>query len=151
MKSQRQKLKEEIEISLSSSNLNLTEHQNHVAANIAADIGQKMLIDSNSDFAILNMNLTTEYEQNRLKFREQVEFLQKETERLMLELKKMGMVYFEKNTKTNRIEMKARSTAMVGIVKFLNALEEQVVDFYQNVYKVESDGKIQTSLFPNDI
>lgn len=151
MKSQRQKLKEEIEISLMNSKINLTEHQAHVSANIAADAGHKVLIDSNTEFAILNMNLTTEYEQNRLKFKEQIEFLQKETEKLMNELKKMGMVYFEKNPKTNKVEMKARSTAMVSIVKFLNALEEQVLDFYQNVYKIESDGKIQTSLFPNDI
>lgn len=151
MKSQKQKLKEEIELSLLNEKLNLTEHQAHVAANIGAEIGQQMLISSNSEFAIMNMNLTTEYEQNRLKFREQVEFLQKETDKLMNELKKLGMVYFEKNPKNNKIELKARSTAMVGIVKFLNALEEQVLDFYQNVYKIEPDGKTQMSLFPNDV
>lgn len=151
MKSQKQKLKEDIEVSLKTSNLDLTDHQAHVAANIGAEHGHQLLISSNSEFAILNMNLTTEYEQNRFKFREQVEFLQKETEKLMLELKKMGMVYFEKNPKTNKVELKARSTAMVGIVKFLNALEEQVLDFYQNVYKIEPDGKTQMSLFPNDV
>lgn len=151
MKSQKQRLKESIEAKLISSNLNFTEHQSHVAANLAAEVGYTEIVNSTTDFANLQMSLSVEYEQNRLKFKEHIEFLQKETEKLMNELRKMGMVYFEKNNKTNRVELKGRSTVTTGVVKFLNELNDQVLDFFENVYKIEPDGKIQTSLFPNDV
>jgi hypothetical protein len=109
------------------------------------------VISSTTEFANLNMTLSLEYEQNRVKFREHIEYIQTETEKLMKELTKMGLVYFEKNPKTNKPELKGRSTATTGVVKFLNALNEQVLDFYENVYKLQPDGKIQTSLFPNDV
>jgi len=151
MKSQKQKLKESIESQLLQSNLKLTEHQAHTSANIAAEVGFMEVISSTTEFANLNMTLSLEYEQNRVKFREHIEYIQSETEKLMKELTKMGLVYFEKNPKTNKPELKGRSTATTGVVKFLNALNEQVLDFYENVYKLQPDGKIQTSLFPNDV
>jgi hypothetical protein len=151
MKSQKQKLKESIESQLLQSDLKLTEHQAHKSANRAAEVGFMEVISSTTEFANLNMTLSLEYEQNRVKFREHIEYIQTETEKLMKELTKMGLVYFEKNPKTNKPELKGRSTATTGVVKFLNALNEQVLDFYENVYKLQPDGKIQTSLFPNDV
>jgi hypothetical protein len=72
----------------------------------------------------------------------------------MLEgFKKQGFIKYDKDPKTKKTIMVARTAMVTDMVQFLNQLNQMVMDFYQNVYKIDNSedayktGIQQTSLF----
>jgi len=151
MKTQKSILKENIEKSLIESKLNLTEHQAYTIAVMVSNMAMDEIINTSAEQVKMRDELIKEYENNRFEFRNFVESLQKAVKPIMPELMNQGMVSFEINPKTKKKQIKARSTVLQGVVRLLNQLDDLCMDFYGKVYKYEDDGKVQLSIFPNDV
>lgn len=151
MKTMRNLLKENIEKSLSETKLGLTEHQAHIVATMVADMARSEIIKNAEEHVKMKQELIEEYETNRKQFRDFIEALQKSSKVILPQLMHQGMVHFETHPKTKKKVLKARSNVLTGVVNFLNEIDELCMQFYEEVYKYEEDGKTQLSIFPNDV
>lgn len=150
MKSLRKITKDDFEKSLLETKLGLSEHQAHVISSMMAETVVAEVMANSAAMKKLYDELSVEYESTRNHYREHVETLQSGTKRIMEGLSKQGMVHFETNPKTKRRELKCRTAVLKQVVDFLNAVDEQVYEFFENIYQIEPDGKVQTSLFPQE-
>lgn len=151
MKTMRNLLKENIEKSLSETKLGLTEHQAQIVSTMVADMARSEIIKNAEEHVKMKQELIEEYETNRKQFRDFIEAVQKSSKVILPQLMHQGMVYFETHPKTKKKVLKARSNVLTGVVNFLNEIDELCMQFYEEVYKYEEDGKTQLSIFPNDV
>jgi hypothetical protein len=103
--------------------------------------------NTNKDMSKTLMDLVIEYEVNRKKFRDAIEMIQANTKILMYNLKKEALITYKTNPKTKKTELVGRSQVLTDMVKFINKMDEMVLDFYENVYKIKDEKGIQTDLF----
>ncbi len=150
MKTLRKTTKDEFEAALHERGIGLTEHQAHVIACMMSEKAVESARQNYEDLSKIIADLTKEYEQTRNHYREHVESLQSGTKKVMESLHKQGMVHFETNPKTRRRELKCRTSVLKSVVDFMNTIDDDVMDFFEKVYKIEDDGKVQTSLFPQE-
>lgn len=95
---------------------------------------------------------TLDLERSRNQFREYISYIEKDTEKLLQHLEKMGMVSYEYDSKQKRNVMVTKSTALTQVVAYLNGLNDLIFKFYQDIFKIEQERevnreKIQTTLF----
>lgn len=95
---------------------------------------------------------TLELEQSRKQFRDFIAYIEKDTEKLLQQLEKMGMVSYEYDNREKRNVMVTKSTALTHVVAYLNQMNNLIYKFYQDIFKIEQEKevnkeKIQTTLF----
>jgi hypothetical protein len=112
-----------------------------------SDIANSLVVESNSDTTKRLNDLVIEYEVNRKKFRDVIEMIQANTKTLLFNLKKEALITYKTNPKTKKTELVGRSQVLTDVVKFINRMDEMVLDFYENVYKIKDERGIQTDLF----
>ena len=150
MKTLRKTTKDDFEKMLLETKLGLNEHQAHVISGMMSEYIVQEAKANGEGIRKLYDELSVEYESTRNHYREHVETLQSGTKRVMESLSKQGMVHFETNPKTKRRDLKCRTVVLKAVVDFLNSVDEEVLDFFENIYQIEPDGKVQTSLFPQE-
>lgn len=150
MKTLRKTTKDDFEKRLLETKLGLSEHQAHVISGMMSEYIVEEAKANGAAMKKLYDELSVEYESTRNHYREHVETLQSGTKKVMDSLTKQGMVHFETNPKTKRRELKCRTAVLKAVVDFLNDVDSEVLDFFENIYKIEPDGKVQTSLFPQE-
>jgi hypothetical protein len=93
--------------------------------------------------------MTVSHESNRGQFKKHIDLLQKETNRLLVNFKENSFVTkkYDENKKT--MVLKGRTTMVDEMVYFLNLMNDSVILFYKDVYKVEetSNETPQITLF----
>jgi hypothetical protein len=93
--------------------------------------------------------MTVSHESNRGQFKKHIDLLQKETNRLLVSFKENSFVTkkYDENKKT--MVLKGRTTMVDEMVYFLNLMNDSVILFYKDVYKVEetSNETPQITLF----
>lgn len=151
MKSLRKTTKDEFENLLIARNIGLTEHQAHVISGMMSEHVVEYVKNNHTSLSNIMAELNKEYEQTRNHYREHVLNLQSGTKKVMESLTHQGMVFFETNPKNKRRELKCRTNVLKAVVDFMNSIDNDVLDFFDKVYKIEEDGKVQTSLFPQEI
>jgi hypothetical protein len=103
--------------------------------------------DSNRETSKTLTELVIEYEMNRKKFRDSVEMIQSNTKNLLINLKKEALITYKTNPKTKKTELVGRSDVLTDVVRFINKMDDMVLDFYENVYKIKDERGVQTDLF----
>jgi len=125
----------------------LTQHQIRKISLSMAEIAIDMIVESNSKTTESLNKVILDLEQHRKKFRDNIEMLQKHTKSMIAKFQKDALISFKNNPKTNKAEMVGRSSVITDMVKFINELNDSVLDFYENVYEIKEDRDTQINLF----
>lgn len=118
-------------------------------ASLMQNIAVEIIIENTDGISKAYSDAVIELEKHRNQFREHIELIQKYTKLVLESFKKNSMVTVDFDQKLKRPVLKARTTVITDTVNFLNRLNESTIEFYENVYKIESsnDFGIQTTLF----
>jgi len=79
----------------------------------------------------------TELEKHRALFKQYIDVIQKNTNKILDNFKQNGFVTKKYDEYTKKTILKGRTTMVDDMVYFLNDLNDLVVLFYKDVYKVE--------------
>jgi hypothetical protein len=145
----KKKIKDGITTYLDESHPTLSEYQKNKIANDVRDMATDYIYKNSEGLQLLVSNAVTDLEQFRHQFQEYIDFLQLTTKKILEILKKQGVVYYEYDQKKKKNVMKGRSAVLTETVEYFNLLNDMVIDYYKNVYKVEttSDKLVQSALF----
>lgn len=135
---------------LSEHDTGLAESQARRIGSQVADHSMRILIENNQNMSEHYKEIILEAEQTKRMFREHIEVLQAETKDILKVLKANGMVKMEYNPKLKKNVMVARTSVLQETVNFLNKMNSLVIEFYQDVYKVEesnNEDRLQITLF----
>jgi hypothetical protein len=128
--------------------LDLTEAQCRSIATNLSSTALALMIDNGKKLRELIAQAVLDKEQHAHMFKNHIEFIQAHSRIVIKDYLDKGIVEFYINPKTNKQEMRARSTALQTTIAYFNALNDQVKKFYKEVYKI-TDGETpqQTNLF----
>lgn len=127
---------------------NLTEAECRSIATNLSTTALALMIDNGKKLRELIAQAVLDKEQHALMFKNHIEFIQSQTRVVIKDYIDKGIVEFYINPKTNKQEMRARSTALQATITYFNALNDQVKKFYKEVYKItDGDTPHQTNLF----
>lgn len=128
----------------------LTEAEARKIADALGAIAVEAAYANSEGHAAAYADAVKELEAHRRRFREHVDSMQRVSKALLEFFKKEGMVTFERDFKTNRTKLKPRSRVMVGILEYLNTLDNFITEFYRDVYKIDEKNnpdRAQITLF----
>ena len=124
-----------------------TPHQvRQISVNLSG-IAKTMMFESNSETMNALHDANLELEQHKKLFRTYIDDISSNSKSILGKLEVDGLVSYKKNTKTNKLELIGRSTIITQMVKFLNDLNDIVINFYEEVYKIEPDKNTNSSIF----
>lgn len=127
----------------------LSEAKRRRLAEKLGDKAYKIYTDNSQGLIQQLSDMTVSHESNRGQFKKHIDLLQKETNRLLVNFKENGFVTkkYDENKKT--MVLKGRTTMVDEMVYFLNLMNDSVILFYKDVYKVEetSNETPQITLF----
>ena len=127
---------------------NLTEAECRSISTNLSTTALALMIDNGKKLRELIAQAVLDKEQHTLMFKNHIEFIQAQTRVVIKDYIDKGIVEFYINPKTNKQEMRARSTALQATITYFNALNDQVKKFYKEVYKItDGDTPHQTNLF----
>lgn len=81
--------------------------------------------------------LVKDYEKTRAQFIGFINFIEKQTKVVLETLKKNGLVTPEHDQVKKRTVMKSKSIVVQETLVFLNKMNELVIKFYEDVYKID--------------
>jgi hypothetical protein len=81
--------------------------------------------------------MTTSHEAHRGQFKKHIDMLQKETNRVLVNFKQNGFVTKKYDENRKITVLKGRTTMVDDMVDFLNIVNDSVILFYKEVYKIE--------------
>ena len=82
-------------------------------------------------------DMTTSHESHRGQFKKHIDMLQKETNRVLANFKQNGFVTKKYDENKRTTVLKGRTTMVDDMVDFLNIVNDSVILFYKEVYKIE--------------
>ena len=114
-------------------------------SNVANDIH----LANNDGLGDLLNNAINDLETHRKEFQDHIQFLQKNTTKILEILKSKALVYYDSDPKTNKNVLVGRTNVLTEVVSFMNILNNMVISYYKDVYKIQQneDKTTQTSLF----
>ena len=124
----------------------LTQHQMRKISLSMAEIAHGMMTEANEQTMTSLNKAILDLEQHKKKYRDTIDTIQRDMKIMLERLKKDGLVTLKNNPKTNKVELIGRSTVVTDMVKFINAMNDTVMDFYENVYEI-SNKEAQMNLF----
>ena len=132
----------------------LTDAQKRNICNLLASSGSDIHVEN---FKMLNesyQELVLSDEQTRTQFIGMINFIEKNTKVLINNFIKQGVIRLEHNAMKKKQVVKAKTTMLVEVADYLNIMNDLVVSFYTDVYKIEKldekekqKEKIQGQLF----
>ena len=128
----------------------MPEHEARRMADALASMATEAVYANSEGHAKAYGDAVREMEAHRRKFREHVDELQRVSKALLDFFKKTGVVSIERDFRTGKAALKPRSTVMVGIIEYLNALDSFITSFYKDVYKIDhknNEDRAQITLF----
>jgi hypothetical protein len=132
----------------------LTNAQKRNICNLLASSGSDI---HDENFKKLNesyQDLVISDEQNRSQFIGMINFIEKNTKVLINNFIKQGVIRLEHNAIKKKQMVKAKTTMLIEVADYLNIMNDLVISFYTDVYKIEKldekekqKDKIQGQLF----
>lgn len=143
------KMKTDMEAALIEKHPYLTEVQAHKIANDMMDIGVTHGFANLQGIQSIVSQAVLDLESYRNQFHEHIEFLQAVSKKIIEILKQKGLVHYEYDMKKKKNVMKGRTNVLTETVEYFNILNDMVIDYYKNVYKIEvsPDKATQPTLF----
>lgn len=129
---------------LETANIGFTEAKRRQLAQDITTEAMKIFLERNRSIASLRDEATLELEQHKMQFRAHIKHLEMGVKTLMDTYIKNGLVKYEK--KGSQAAVAVPKTQMVQeLMVFINQLNGDIADFYDNVYQIESPA--QSKLF----
>lgn len=130
---------------------NLSENQRWKIANDLADSALDIIHLQVEELSRMYNANALELEQHKKQFRDHIEFVELRAKTLINDFRYNGFMKVE-NDRNGKAKLVGRTTMVTDMVNFLNALNERVMKFYKEVYKIEGNSSQefdvkQTSLF----
>lgn len=121
-------------------------------ANDLSESAHSMLQSHNESISATYNANALELEQIKKKFRDNIEMIDKSAGALIANFRHNGFMKVETDRKTGRSKLVGRTTMVDDMVIFLNQMNDLVMNFYQEVYKIEGNNSVeydvkQTTLF----
>jgi hypothetical protein len=128
---------------------NMEEHQIKDISYHLSNVAHDLFIVNDEGLALLLENAVKDLEAHRNMFQEHILFLQKNSKQILEILKSKSLVYLDADPKTKKNVLKGRTSVLTEVVVYMNILNDMVISYYKDVYKVEqnTDRTIQSSLF----
>lgn len=127
---------------------NLTQAECRSIATNLSTTALALMIENGKKLRELIAQVVLEREQHAHMFKNHIEFIQNHSRVIIKDYIDKGIIDFYINPKTNKQEMRARSTALQATIAYFNILNDQVKKFYKEVYKItDGDTPQQTNLF----
>lgn len=122
-----------------------------IANQLSESAYQTMLTHNDAISATYHAN-ALEMEQHKKQFRDHIELLDKSASVLIANFRQNGFMKVETDKKTGKSKLVGKTTMVDDMVIFLNILNDSVMKFYQEVYKIEGNSSTefdfkQTTLF----
>lgn len=119
---------------------------------LAEKLGDKAytIYGENSQGLIKQLSeMTSSHESHRGQFKKHIDMLQKETARVLANFKSHGFVTKKYDENRKMTVLKGKTTMVDDMVDFLNIVNDSVILFYKEVYKIEetSNETPQITLF----
>ena len=94
-------------------------------------------------------DMSSSHEAHRGQFKRHIDMLQKETNRVLTNFKSNGFVTKKYDEYRKMTVLKGKTTMVDEMVEFLNIVNDSVISFYKEVYKIEetSNENPQITLF----
>lgn len=142
-------MKDDMEQKLLNDYTFLTEVQAHKIANDMMAIGVTHAMNNMDGIQSMVSKAVIDLESYRNQFHEHIEFLQAVSKKIIEILKQKGLVHYEYDMKKKKNVMKGRTNVLTETVEYFNILNDMVIDYYKNVYKIEvsPDKATQPTLF----
>lgn len=118
------------------SQYSLPEHEQRALSSALTDKTMQQLDITVKSFTELHLKAVSDLEQHKKMFRDHIELIDKHTKEMLLSFKRQGFVKPDLDTNKKPI-LKGRTTMVDDMVAFLNKLNESVLAFYKDVYKME--------------
>ena len=115
----------------------LTEAQKRRLAEKLVDKAYIIYAENSKGLSEQLTEMTKTHEAHRGQFKKHIDMLQKETNRVLTNFKGNGFVtkkYYEYRKMT---VLKGKTTMVDDMVEFLNIVNDSVISFYKEVYKIE--------------
>lgn len=130
---------------------NLPENQRWKIANDLADSASNMIQIQVEELSRMYNANALELEQHKKQFRDHIEFVEMKAKTLINDFRYNGFMKVE-NDRNGKAKLVGRTTMVTDMVNFLNSLNDYVMRFYKDVYKIEGNSSNefdvkQTSLF----
>lgn len=116
------------------------------------DASQEILLDNSDGLSNAMSNAIIDLEQHKKMFRDHIEQVQSITKTMFTSFQSQGFIKPDIDKKTNKPYLKGRTSMVDEMVDFLNKMNNTVMDFYKDVYKIQDmkeakDTNVQTTLF----
>jgi len=127
----------------------LTEAKRRKLANRLSDKAQIEYLENSKGLTQLLKDMSSSHEAHRGQFKRHIDMLQKETNRVLTNFKSNGFVTKKYDEYRKMTVLKGKTTMVDDMVDFLNIVNDSVISFYKEVYKIEetSNENPQITLF----
>jgi hypothetical protein len=124
-----------------------TPHQTRKISVKLSEIAKNMIFESNAEILESLTEANLKLEQHRNLFRSNIDSIQNQSKIVLAKLEADGLVSYKKNSKNGKTELVGRSSVIVQMVFFINKLNDMIIHFFEEVYKIQPDKSTNTSLF----
>lgn len=131
----------------------LTENKRWKISTELGKIAYNIALEMNKGTSETYNKNVQELEQHRKQFKDHIDFISQNTKIMIESFKKQGFIKIQEDKKRGKNVVVARTSMVNDMVEFLNVLNSSVIEFYKNVYKLETEkptnitGVSQTALF----
>ena len=115
----------------------LTEAKRRRLANRLSDKAQIEYLENSKGLTQLLKDMSSSHEAHRGQFKRHIDMLQKETNRVLTNFKSNGFVTKKYDEYRKMTVLKGKTTMVDDMVEFLNIVNDSVISFYKEVYKIE--------------
>jgi len=127
----------------------LSEAKRRRFADKLSDKAQMEYLENSKGLTQLLKDMSSSHEAHRGQFKRHIDMLQKETNRVFTNFKSNGFVTKKYDEYRKMTVLKGKTTMVDEMVEFLNIVNDSVISFYKEVYKIEetSNENPQITLF----
>jgi hypothetical protein len=130
----------------------LTQPQKRQIANLLSSSGSDIHEDNFKILSELYQELVLSDEKTRKQFIGMINFIEKNTKVILDSFKAQGFIKIEYNALKKKSVVKARTDMLLQVADYLNVMNDLVISFYTDVYKIEKVNEkekdfMQTKLF----
>ena len=115
----------------------LTEAQKRRLAEKLVDKAYIIYAENSKGLSEQLTEMTKTHEAHRGQFKKHIDMLQKETNRVLTNFKGNGFVTKKYDEYRKMTVLKGKTTMVDDMVEFLNIVNDSVISFYKEVYKIE--------------
>ena len=115
----------------------MSEAQRRRLCEALVDSSNKAYLANSKGIADQSLEAIRELEKHRAQFKNFVDDLQKGTNKLLFKFKEQGFVTKKYDPNSQKSVLKGRTTMVDDMVFYLNSLNDLVILFYKDVYKME--------------